>query len=725
MARKNIGKTSATRKAADDASARKAQASETATGDSVFSTLNALLSRAVERQAKAVGAQSLLDPWRGMHLDAADVRAAIGAPPGNAIDTGDDDAATLIARRALAEPRLARVAALLRASPQELATIVFLLAPDVDLRYERIYAYLQDDISRKRPTLDLIARLLCRDVEARLAFLRRFDSTAPLVHAGVVEWHGALDAPLIARSMSLDPLWRNFLLARNELEPQLAPYARLGGASSAGIDSALIDASVRARVAEIVGESAEDGGFGVKLVLAGPHGAGKAQLSAALAHDLGLRMLVLDVRDAPGPSELRALVERAARASVLHDALLCVHGVSRLAPREPQLLRAFADALAAIPPRYVIWLSDELPQLHAIPIVAARVDLELPRPSARAAAWRAALAAHGLEFDATDIHTIADRFKLSFAQIAQAASDVMLVNRGKTPRVGERDLALASRMLCGSELARLAQRIAPQATFDSLVTTQELGGQLREIRDRVAQRETVRERWTGGSVHARCAGVTALFAGPSGTGKTIAAEAIAYELGYDLFRIDLSAVVSKYIGETEKNLDRVFSAAENANAVLLFDEADALFGKRSEVKDAHDRYANIEIAYLLQKMEQFDGLAILATNLKQNLDEAFARRLTFTLNFAFPEVSERERLWAALWPPRVARADDVDLSWFAHQYPLSGGNIRNTVLAAVHLAAGDGRIVTRAHLLHATRREFQKLGKNLALPLRDGQRIAS
>jgi SpoVK/Ycf46/Vps4 family AAA+-type ATPase len=219
--------------------------------------------------------------------------------------------------------------------------------------------------------------------------------------------------------------------------------------------------------------------------------------------------------------------------------------------------------------------------------------------------------------------------------------------------------------------------------------------------------------------------VTALFAGPSGTGKTIAAEAIAFELGYDLFRIDLSAVVSKYIGETEKNLDRVFSAAENANAVLLFDEADALFGKRSEVKDAHDRYANIEIAYLLQKMEQFDGLAILSTNLKQNLDEAFARRLTFTINFAFPEVSERERLWAALWPPRVPRAGDVDLAWFAQQYPLSGGNIRNTVLAAAHLAAADGQMVTREHLLHATRREFQKLGKNLVLPLRDGQGIAS
>ena len=215
-------------------------------------------------------------------------------------------------------------------------------------------------------------------------------------------------------------------------------------------------------------------------------------------------------------------------------------------------------------------------------------------------------------------------------------------------------------------------------------------------------------------MHGRNVGVNALFAGPSGTGKTLAAEIVACELGLDLFRIDLSAVVSKYIGETEKNLDRVFAAATNANAVLFFDEAEALFGKRSEVKDAHDRYANIEIAYLLQKIEQFDGLAILATNLKQNLDEAFTRRLTFCVNFAFPEEAERLRLWQTLWPAAASRAADVDFAALAREYRVSGGNIRNIVIASAYLAAADGDTVTRAHVLHATRREFQKLGKTLA-----------
>ena len=209
-------------------------------------------------------------------------------------------------------------------------------------------------------------------------------------------------------------------------------------------------------------------------------------------------------------------------------------------------------------------------------------------------------------------------------------------------------------------------------------------------------------------------GVTALFAGPSGTGKTMAAEIIANELGLDLYKIDLSGVVSKYIGETEKNLDRIFAAAENANAILFFDEADALFGKRSEVRDSHDRYANIEISYLLQKMEEYEGIAILATNLRQNLDESFVRRLAFTVHFPFPDEDSRRRIWAGIWPARTPLAPETDMDRLARRFKLSGGNIKNVALAAAFLAAGDGNLVTMEHLIHATRREYQKMGKVLS-----------
>jgi len=224
-------------------------------------------------------------------------------------------------------------------------------------------------------------------------------------------------------------------------------------------------------------------------------------------------------------------------------------------------------------------------------------------------------------------------------------------------------------------------------------------------RDRVLQEWGFARRLSGGK------GVNALFAGPSGTGKTMAAEVIAAELGLDLYAIDLSSVVSKYIGETEQNLERVFRAAEGANAILFFDEADALFGKRSEVRDSHDRYANIEISYLLQKMEQYEGLAILASNMHQHLDPAFTRRLAFTVHFPFPEADARLKIWTSVWPPELPMAPGLDFDSLAREHKLSWGNIRNIALAAAFQAAQDCGVVTMEHLQHAARREFQKMGK--------------
>jgi len=186
---------------------------------------------------------------------------------------------------------------------------------------------------------------------------------------------------------------------------------------------------------------------------------------------------------------------------------------------------------------------------------------------------------------------------------------------------------------------------------------------------------------------------------------------VAGELALDLYKIDLSTVVSKYIGETEKNLARIFAEAETSNAILFFDEADALFGKRSEVRDAHDRYANVEISYLLQRMEEYEGVVILATNFRKNMDDAFVRRMHFTLEFPFPGETERRRIWEGIWPAGLPRRADLDLKFMAGRFELAGGNIRNIALGAAFLAAADGEVVTMGHLLQATRREYQKMGK--------------
>ncbi|MCC8991543.1 MAG: ATP-binding protein, partial [Streptococcus sp.] len=253
-------------------------------------------------------------------------------------------------------------------------------------------------------------------------------------------------------------------------------------------------------------------------------------------------------------------------------------------------------------------------------------------------------------------------------------------------------------------------------SWDDLVLPEDQIAQLHELCNRYNYRDKVLNEWGFAKKLSYGLGINALFSGGSGTGKTMAAEVIANALGLDLYRIDLSQVVNKYIGETEKNLDRVFTAAANANTILFFDEADALFGKRTEVKDAHDRYANLETSYLLQKMEQYDGIAILATNLSDNLDQAFTRRLAFNIHFPFPDEANRRLIWNTILSESLPVAESVDLETLVSQVKLSGGNIRNVAVAMAFLAADDKDMqVSQSHFVRALQREFQKLGKDFSI----------
>jgi SpoVK/Ycf46/Vps4 family AAA+-type ATPase len=269
----------------------------------------------------------------------------------------------------------------------------------------------------------------------------------------------------------------------------------------------------------------------------------------------------------------------------------------------------------------------------------------------------------------------------------------------------------ACRAQARSRLDDLAQRIEPSAGWEDLVLPEPQRQLLAQIAGQVRQRRRVYDAWGFGGAGVRGLGISALFAGPSGTGKTMAAEVLARELRLDLYRIDLSQVVSKYIGETEKNLRRVFDAAEGGGAILLFDEADALFGRRSEVKDSHDRYANIEVSYLLQRMEAYRGLAILTTNMKSALDPAFLRRLRFVVSFPFPDAAQREEIWRRVFPSRTP-TEGLDAVRLA-RLNVAGGNIRNIALHAAFLAAEAGQPVLMDHVLRAARGEYAKLEKTL------------
>jgi SpoVK/Ycf46/Vps4 family AAA+-type ATPase len=335
--------------------------------------------------------------------------------------------------------------------------------------------------------------------------------------------------------------------------------------------------------------------------------------------------------------------------------------------------------------------------------------LEAPGLTASQSAtlWRALLPTASPDLDAP-AETAA--FRLGVDQIVRTAEAATVSASLDGVLVTGDVLRAGARSQNGAGLERLARRIQPAVSWHDLVLPDEQLARLRELTIRARHREQVIRGWGMRPGGGRGAGVSALFTGESGTGKTLSAEVIAGDLGVELYVVDLATVVDKYIGETEKNLERVFTEATRVNGVLLFDEADALFGKRSDVQDARDRYANVEVAYLLQRMESFDGLAILTTNLRANLDDAFSRRLDLIVHFPQPSEPERLLLWDRCLGSSVPRAGDLDLS-IAARFELSGGDIRSAAVTAAYYAAAGSRPVRLDDLLTAIEHEYTKLGR--------------
>jgi hypothetical protein len=381
--------------------------------------------------------------------------------------------------------------------------------------------------------------------------------------------------------------------------------------------------------------------------------------------------------------------------------LLECAGIESAEPGREATVSRFAGRLGGA---VLVTARDPLPSLAA---PSLRLRVGKPTPAEQERLWRAALGPAAGALNGR-MERLTGQFDLDAGTIAAAAADA---RAGGDDRLAER-LWDACRDQTRPRLDDLAQRLEPAAGWDDLVLPEAQRATLREIVAHVRQRARVYERWGFAAKSARGLGIAALFSGASGTGKTMAAEVLARELRLDLYRIDLSSVVSKYIGETEKNLRRLFDAAEGTGAVLLFDEADALFGKRTEVKDSHDRYANIEVSYLLQRMEAYRGLAILTTNLRNAIDSAFLRRIRFVVSFPFPDADQRLEIWRRLFPAQTP-LEGIDFERLA-RLSIAGGNIRNIGMNAAFLAADAGQAVRMEHLMRATRSEYAKLDQPLS-----------
>lgn len=460
------------------------------------------------------------------------------------------------------------------------------------------------------------------------------------------------------------------------------------------------------RVAATWARAASPGGLPV-IQLCGDEVAGKRAIAAAACASLGLSLSALSAHAVPqSPSELEAFIRLWAREAVLSGSALLL---------ECDDLDATDTTREAAIARLVERLSSPL-------MVAGRErrrtphrlmpSFEVSRPTSgeQRVIWQAALGATAPSLNG-QVDRLVSQFSLSAPTIYAACAEA-------NGQLGEASAAAAAHIVwdaCRAQarprLDDLAQRIEPAATWDDLVLPDLQRHTLREIAAHVRQRARVYETWGFAARSSRGLGISALFAGASGTGKTMAAEVLAHELRLDLYRIDLSQVVSKYIGETEKNLRRVFDAAEEGGTILLFDEADALFGKRSEVKDSHDRYANIEVSYLLQRMEAYRGLAILTTNMKHALDQAFVRRIRFIVHFPFPDAGQRAEIWRRIYPAATP-TEGLNVTRLA-RLNVAGGNIRNIALHAAFLAADTDEPVQMRHLLQAARSEYAKLEKPL------------
>ncbi len=435
----------------------------------------------------------------------------------------------------------------------------------------------------------------------------------------------------------------------------------------------------------------------------------RTDIAAEAARRTGLALYVMASDDVPTDAAERDRLARLwQREAVLLPAALLLE-VGELDREQTAATDAFIEA-AAVP----LVVSSEGPRRTGRPR-GERVTVPGLDDSEQLALWADAFA-DITRVEEAHLRSLVAQFQLPPHVIRSAAA---AVRRDLTDVTDVTDAPLDPAELAwraGLTEARigldeLGRRIEPEAAWDDLVLADHQARILREIVAHVRQRATVHQEWGFAATLRRGLGVTALFAGGSGTGKTLAAEVMAKELGLDLFIIDLSQVVSKYIGETEKNLRKVFDAAERGGALLLFDEADALFGKRSEVKDSHDRYANLEVSYLLMRMEAYRGLAILTTNMKKALDPAFMRRIRFVVDFPFPGESERAEIWRRVLPAR-APTKDIDPERLA-QLTVAGGSIRNIALSGAFLAAEEGDRLQMRHMLAAARTEYQKLDRSL------------
>lgn len=673
--------------------------------------------------------QLSLDEFRGLYISDEQVDALVNRRRGDAGPAGTIEEMThraVLMRNAereadAKESPWSRIRTAFSLTEEERDVLLTAVAPSIDAKYETLYAYLNNDVGRAYPTFDLVMRLFADSEPDRPRLRACLDDGSRLFDRGVLRTHR--DPSRLRSWLSTGfgprPAVIQFLQGRTIVEGELrrSVWVHEGTVEWDDVD---IDPALGERLRRLANLPALKAADDAPIVaLLGADRVVSTDVAACVCRAMNKPLLVVDGGSVQRPLEsLRTLFNDLLFHQGLFGAGVLLRGFEWVGANEgnptPEqtALPLFVSRLHG--PLFIATFPGAMPRWSALQRRVLSFELELPSFARRTALWEEGLACRGHEAPEGAASELAERFVMTAAQIRHALENAadrasLSSDRGTLP---DRELLFDSaRERSGGDLGRLAVRVRATRGWESLVVPSSTHRRLREITNAMKYRNLVYRQWGFAERVSYGRSLTVLFTGAPGTGKTMTAGIMARELGIDAFKIDLSGVVSKYIGETEKNLDRIFNAALHSNAILFFDEADALFGKRSEVKDAHDRYANIEVAYLLQKLEEHDGIVILASNLPSNIDQAFARRVLFSVEFPLPDAERRERLWRGMFAGDVPVDDAIDFGFIARQFSLSGGDIRNVALDAAFLAAQDGRVVTMKHVVSALSRQVMKQGK--------------
>lgn len=585
--------------------------------------------------------------------------------------------------------------------------LLYVIAPEIDGRYARVFGYLNDDLTRRRPTPSILNQLVydgtrlawdIRQLMAGEGSIAKFQLLLSEQNDTLPESEVGLKAP---------PDILTYLLAEHDYSPNFNPALELHQTYSS---SKSITKNEYSDLQEKLEHwlRKKNGETDLPIIqLLGDDTTLEWFKQTAINAGEAVVIMNLSVINERGDSRPSDLIYGAIRMAILHNAILVVSGLTALQGNERQQFeKALATNIIARVNRMVVhskapWV------IHGVNEIW-QITREVPSFKARISLWKEHAQLAGINLSKSDASSLAATIRFDEPEINATISLCRGESIEASPLVS---IQTAARKVARTKIPSLVRRLETSFDWEDIVLPTSTLALLKQIPGHVRHAREVFEDWGYYSRLPYGSGVAALFSGPSGTGKTMAAQVIANELNVELFQIDLANTVSKYIGETEKNLDIIFNAAEHASAVLLFDEADALFGKRTDIKDAHDRYANVEVAYLLQRMEAYSGLAILTSNFKQNLDSAFLRRLRFVIDFPAPSAAHREAIWHCVFPSEVKFAADVDTTFLARRLELTGGNIQQIAVRAAFAAVADGSdAIAMNHIVQATREELTKLG---------------